>query len=219
MIPRSAWTSGVEFWPRSTKTSVEIKYCERIDMIYGDKFLTTTSALVLFVLLAATVAIDLRSHRIPNLLLLPALGLALMSQMMTGGIDGLIGATGGLVLGLAMLLPLYLIGGMAAGDVKLLGVVGSFLGPWGAVVAGMATMMAGAVIGIAVIIWQRLPSALESRAAQILSSPETGISTTLASRSSRRQNGVTYIPYAPAIAVGTVAALWYLDYLPDYFLR
>jgi prepilin peptidase CpaA len=188
-------------------------------MIYGDKFLTTTSALALFVLLAATVAADLRNHRIPNLLLLPALGLALTSQMMTGGVDGLITAAGGLTLGLAMLLPLYLIGGMAAGDVKLLGVVGSFLGPWGAVVAGMATMMAGAVIGIAVIIWQRLPSALESRAAQILSSPETGISTTLASRSSRRQNGVTYIPYAPAIAVGTVAALWYLDYLPDYFLR
>ena len=192
---------------------------ERIPIIINNEFLSTTAAIVLFVVLAAAVATDLMSRQIPNLLLLPALVLALLLNVMNGSIDGLIGATGGLVLGLAMLLPLYLIGGMAAGDVKLLGVVGSFLGPWGAVVAGMATMMAGAVIGIAVIIWQRLPSALESRAAQILSSPETGINTTLASRSSRRQNGVTYIPYAPAIAVGTVAALWYLDYLPDYFLR
>ena len=187
-------------------------------MSYSHEFLSTAAGLALFVLLATAVATDLRNHRIPNLLLLPAFSLALMLHTMSGGIDGLMTATGGLTLGLAMLLPFYAIGGMAAGDVKLLGVVGCFLGPWGALVAGMATMMAGAVFGITVIVWQRLRPLLESSPAQCLSPPGPGMLTTSISRSLGRQKGATYIPYAPAIAVGTVAALWYMDYLPDQFL-
>ncbi len=57
--------------------------------------LSTAAALALFVLLAAAVATDLRSHRIPNLLLLPALSLALMLHTLTGGTDGLIAAATG----------------------------------------------------------------------------------------------------------------------------
>ncbi len=183
-----------------------------------DAPLSTTAALVLFVLLAAAVATDLRSHRIPNFLLLPALGLALMLHTMTGGVEGLIAATAGLTLGLAMLLPLYLVGGTAAGDVKLLGVVGGFVGPWAAVVSGLATMMVGAVFGIAVIVWQRLLPAVESRAAQVLTPPDTGMHTSPVAQPFEHRNRVTYIPYAPAIAVGTVAALWYLNYLPGQLL-
>ncbi|MDH3275966.1 MAG: A24 family peptidase [Gammaproteobacteria bacterium] len=180
--------------------------------------LSTAAALVLFVLLAAAVATDLRSHRIPNMLLLPALSLALMLHTMTSGTDGLIVAATGLTLGLAMLFPFYLAGGIAAGDVKLLGVVGSFVGPWGVVVSGLATMMAGAVFGVAVIVWQRLLPALESRAARVLSPPDTGLRTAPVAHSLGQQKRITYIPYAPAIAAGTVAALWYLGYLPDQIL-
>jgi prepilin peptidase CpaA len=187
-------------------------------MTFDNEFLSTDAGLLLFVLLAAAVATDLRNHRVPNLLLLPALSLALMLHTMSGGIDGLITVAGGLTVGLAMLLPIYAMGGMGAGDVKLLGVVGSFLGPWGALVAGMATMMAGAVFGISVIVWQRVRPVLESRAATFLSSPDTGVRTTTDCRSLGQQNRVTYIPYAPAIAVGTMAALWYMDYLPGRFL-
>jgi prepilin peptidase CpaA len=184
-------------------------------MIISDDFLTTSTAIVLFVVLAAAVATDLRSRQIPNLLLLPALCLAFMLHSMSGGINGLITATGGLTLGLAMLLPLYLVGGMAAGDVKLLGVVGSLVGPWAAVVAGLATMMAGAVLGIAFVIWNRMRPALESRTSHFLTPHTTGMRRTSVPHSSERRNDVTYIPYAPAIAAGTAAALWYLDYFPD----
>lgn len=187
-------------------------------MNYSNEPLTTAAAIVLFVLLAAAVATDLRYHRVPNLLLLPGLCLALMLHTMSGGIDGLITAAGGLTVGLAMLLPLYLVGGMAAGDIKLLGVVGSFLGPWGAVVAGLATMMAGAVLGIAVIVWQRVRPIIELYSSQMLSHSDTGVRATSVSRSMQNPDGNTYIQYAPAIAVGTVAALWYMDYLPNRFL-
>jgi len=187
-------------------------------MTSGDESFRTATALVLFILLAAAVATDLKNNRIPNLLLLPALSLALMLHAMNGSIDGLITAAGGLTVGLAMLMPLYAVGGMGAGDVKLLGVVGSFLGPWGAVVAGMATMMAGAVFGIIVIVWKLVWPVLELHAAQFLSPADTGARTTSVSHSLGRRNRVTHIPYAPAIAAGTIAALWYIDFLPEQFL-
>lgn len=188
-------------------------------MINDNGFFSINAAFVLFMLLAVAVITDLRSHRIPNLLLSPALAAAFMLHTLSGGVDGLITAAGGLAVGLVMLLPLYVIGGLAAGDVKLLGVVGSFLGPSFAMVAGLATMMAGAVFGIAVMVWNRARPTLVSHAAQILSPPGTRPDTSSVSLSiAARQNPVTYIPYAPAIAVGTVAALWYVGYLPDQLL-
>lgn len=209
---------GTNFRSRWLRIPLGIDSCTHIDMIDGDEPFSAAVVFALFVLLAAAVATDLKSHRIPNLLLWPALSFALMLHMMSGGIDGLITAAGGLALGLVMLLPLYAIGSMGAGDVKLLGIVGSFLGPWGAVVAGLATMMAGAVFGITVIVWRCVWPVLELHAVHFLSQPDTGARTTSVSRSPGRRNRVTNIPYAPAIAAGTVAALWYIDYVPEQFL-
>lgn len=187
-------------------------------MTYADEFFSTPVAFVLFALLAAAVATDVRHHRIPNLLLWPTLSFALLLHVIGGGVDGLITATGGLTLGLAMLLPLYAIGAMGGGDVKLLGVVGSFLGPWGAVVAGLATMMAGGVFGIIVIVWRCVWPVHELHTTQILSPADPVAPATSASHASGRRNRDTNIPYAPAIAAGTVAALWYIGYLPRHFL-
>jgi len=187
-------------------------------MTYADEFFSTPVAFVLFAVLAAAVATDVRHHRIPNLLLWPTLSFALLLHVIGGGVDGLITATGGLTLGLAMLLPLYAIGAMGGGDVKLLGVVGSFLGPWGVVVAGLATMMAGAVFGITIIVWQLVWPVLEGHVAQFLISPKTEAHTGSALLPLARRNPITKIPYASAIAAGTVAALWYIDYLPEQFL-
>lgn len=187
-------------------------------MTNDSEIFDTASVLVLLVLLASAIATDLKNHRIPNLLLVSALNLALILHALSGGIDGLITAAGGLVIGLAILLPFYAIGGMGAGDVKLLAVVGCFLGPWGAVIAGLATLMAGAVFGITIIVWRRMWPILEPHVAQFLISPETDARTTSISHPLGRRNRVTEIPYAPAIAAGTVAVLWYIDYLPEKFL-
>ena len=187
-------------------------------MIDSDATFTGAVIATLLVLLAAAVVTDLRSHRIPNILLAPALSLALLINTIHGGPDGLVIATGGLVLGVAIFLPLYLVGGMAAGDIKLLGVVGSFLGPWGAVIAGLATMMIGAIFGIIVIVWRIIRPELELRATKMPGPPngETHVSADLTL--SRSQDRFTYIAYAPAIAAGTIAALWYIGYPTEQFL-
>ena len=187
-------------------------------MTYADDIFRTAIILVLIVLLTAAVATDLKRHRIPNLLLWPALTLALMLHMTSGGVDGLITAIGGLELGIAMLLPLYSVGGMGAGDVKLLGIVGSFLGPWGAVVAGAGTMIAGAIFGITVIVWRCLWPKIELREVHALGSHSGQTGSVLRLQSANSRKPVAYIPYAPAIAAGTLAALWYIDFLPRNFL-
>ncbi len=163
---------------------------------FNDVITSATIICTLFVLLAASVVTDLRSHRIPNILLAPALSLALLIHTMNGGADSLLLASGGFVTGLAMFLPFYLVGGLAGGDVKLLAVVGCFIGPWGAVIAGLATMMVGAVFGIVVIAWRRFRPAFAVPALQLAGA------------------GITTIAYAPAIAAGTLIALWYIGYAP-----
>lgn len=182
-------------------------------MVAGNDFLASTVVTILSILLIAALLSDLRSHRIPNLLLLPALGLSLLVHTLGLGLEGLVGVVSGLAVGIAMLLPMYVVGGMAAGDVKLLGIVGSFLGPWGAFVAGLATLMAGAVLGIAVIIWQRCWPLLEPYIVHM-----TGVSASMLhaepSAEVTSSSPVTKIAYSPAIAAGTAAALWYLDVIP-----
>jgi prepilin peptidase CpaA len=168
-------------------------------------------AIILFVILIIAVTSDLASHRIPNILLFPALALALMLHTVYSGTGGFLSALAGLALGIGMLLPLYAMGGMGAGDVKLLGVVGSFLGPWGTVVAGMATMVAGAFLGITLILWQRFKPTLHLKrlqwaGAHIKHPPAPG--------SIRAESRMTQIAYAPAIAVGTLVALWYIGIIP-----
>ena len=185
-------------------------------MTNSDVILSSAVIFTLFILLAAAVVTDLRSHRIPNILLAPALSLALLLNTVHAGADGLALAAGGFAAGLLLFLPLYAIGGMGAGDVKLMAVVGSFVGPMVAIVAGLAAMVAGSVIGIVAIVWRRVRPILELRAAQRLD-PAVGLHAPDAPSSAPRQR-LTYIAYAPAIAIGTVAALWYFGYLPQQLM-
>ena len=187
-------------------------------MTDSDATFTATIIATLLVLLAAAVVTDLKSHRIPNILLAPALSIALLAHALHGGADGLVLGVGGLALGVVMLLPLYLVGGLAAGDVKLLGVVGCFLGPWGAVIAGMATMMVGGVFGIITIVWRHIRPELELRATPMSNASvgETHGSADLTLL--RSQQPFTHIAYAPAITAGTIAAMWYIGFLPERFL-
>lgn len=73
--------------------------------------------------------VDWRSRRIPNWLTVPGLVSAVTLHAVLGGWHGALFAAEGAGLALLLLLPLVLMRALGAGDWKLMGVVGAFLGP------------------------------------------------------------------------------------------
>jgi prepilin peptidase CpaA len=86
---------------------------------------------------------DWREHKIYNKLLVPAFFVALLLNTSQGGVSGLKISLLGAAIGFALLLLPYLMGGMGAGDVKLLAVIGAF----GGAQFVLTSFMYGAIIG------------------------------------------------------------------------
>jgi prepilin peptidase CpaA len=76
-------------------------------------------------------AIDIRSLRIPNWLTCSTLAVGISYFSIMKGYEGLLFSLAGAAAGFGLLIIAYVIGGTGAGDVKLMGAVGSFLGPRG----------------------------------------------------------------------------------------
>ena len=157
---------------------------------------------LLIAILGTAIYTDLRSHRIPNVLIVPALSIALIFSAATGGLQSLTTSLGGLAVGLALFLPMYSLGAMGAGDVKLLGVAGAFLGPFGALVAGVVAFVAGACFAL---IWMSWNVARRTVLLPSVAQNESDMEATTANGVLLKRGG---IPYAPAIAAGTIFALW-----------
>lgn len=106
------------------------------------------AAVALFVTVAAV--IDLRSWRIPNWLTVPMalIGLATRLIVETNKLEALKDSLFGFAVGFGMLFVLWLIAGGGAGDVKLMGAMGVWLGPTTIVLAFIASAFVVAVIEV-----------------------------------------------------------------------
>jgi prepilin peptidase CpaA len=93
---------------------------------------------------------DLRTRRIPNVLTLGAAALAIAVHVADAGVSGVMTSVGGWLVGMAVLFTMYALGGMGAGDVKLLGALGAWLGPIDAIWLALYTGIAGGVIALVV---------------------------------------------------------------------
>jgi prepilin peptidase CpaA len=93
---------------------------------------------------------DLRTRRIPNLLTFGSAAAALTYHGITGGLPGALGSAGGWVVGVLLFAPLFLLGGMGGGDVKLLAALGAWLGPWSSLWVGVFSTLAGGVLAVVV---------------------------------------------------------------------
>lgn len=101
--------------------------------------------LYLLLFLAGAAIIDLRTHRIPNLMTVSAAVVGVMLNVASAGTAGAWSSGLGLIVGLVAFLPFYAARGFGAGDVKAMGAVGAFLGAKGALFAAALTLMVGAL--------------------------------------------------------------------------
>ena len=84
----------------------------------------------LIVILLFALFHDLRSRRIPNYLTFTAILLASIINSYTLGVAGLINSCYGILTGFVLLVFPFMMGGIGAGDVKLLMAIGAFSGPY-----------------------------------------------------------------------------------------
>ncbi len=115
---------------------------------------TSLLASMLVLVVVAAAITDVRTRRIPNVLTVGALVLALAVRATMGGgalLDGMAAAGAAF----AIALPVFALGGLGGGDVKLLAAVGAFLGLeplWGAL---FVTIMVGGAMALISVLRRR----------------------------------------------------------------
>jgi prepilin peptidase CpaA len=161
--------------------------------------------LVSFVLIEAAV-IDGRSLRVPNWLTFHFLAGGVIFAYWKGGSALLLTSAAGAAVGLLTLLPLYSIGGMGAGDVKLMAGVGAWIGPWLTLSAFVCSALVGAAIAAAMIVYSgkfyHHLAMIHSIGSEVLTIQNPVI---LSERAKERKPTMTLLPYGIPIAIGSIA--------------
>ena len=189
----------------------------QLNMSPGAWQLASLSMLALVLLLA--VVFDIRERRIPNPLVLLALGAGMFFNLtgpqtaahgaglftLTPGALGISGALLGALVGLVLFLPLYLVRATGAGDVKLMAGIGSFTGAGAAVSIVLFILLAGGLLSLGRMLWaensRRVMANVSMALGQML--PGSAGTFNIAAHSADR------MPYAVAMAAGLLAyGLW-----------
>lgn len=163
---------------------------------------------VLFALLVIASVSDYRSYRIPNWLTFGGAAFALVykTTIAVSPPSAFLLAFGGLFLGFLIMLPPYALGVMGAGDVKLMAMVGAFLGideTFNAVLFAFIAGGAGA-LGFALLngkLGRMLRNAKNVLRGMALSAlvgvkPHAGMDA---------QQSIGKLPYGVCISIGTIA--------------
>ncbi len=103
--------------------------------------------LAAIVILTIAAYIDWKEHRVPNWLTFGGLGFALAYHAAMSGYPGLGYALLGAGVGLATLIVMYALGGMGAGDVKLMAAVGAWVGATATLQAFVWIAVIGGIMG------------------------------------------------------------------------
>lgn len=159
-----------------------------------------------FVVLAAT-ATDLRSRRIPNWLVLPFFGTGIILSVWLHGWHGAAQSLEGMALGLVLYGALFLAGGMGAGDVKLCAAIGAWIGPQQLFLALIFTALAGGLMALAwAVCGGFFGDLMKGTGDLVLGRKRRDEDSALAPDAGRVLS--RKMPYAPAIAIGTLMSFF-----------
>lgn len=168
-----------------------------------------------FVLVAVTLLIvgiaalwDIKTKRIPNKLLIPVILLGIIINTIFTGYMGLMNAFIGIFVGIMLLLVPFALGGMGAGDVKLLAAVGALNGSLFVFHTFLFSAIAGGVIAVIILLIKKQLFPVLFNLLSILRNLPVYIF-----QKGQRKEIVPLIsdisfPFGTAIFLGTVAATW-----------
>lgn len=111
--------------------------------------ITLISALIISLLT------DVRQRKILNIITFPSIIIAFTYYVIKFGFEGFVFSGKGFLVGFLLLLIPYLLGGMGAGDVKLMAAIGALMGTSFVFYSFIFTALIGGLIGIALIIRQK----------------------------------------------------------------
>lgn len=167
-----------------------------------------TGILMLLLILAAIS--DCRFHRIPNWLVLGGLlfGVIYNTAFPPSPHDNILFPLAGLGLGLFLFLPLYLMRSMGAGDVKLMTMVGAFLGPGDTVFAVLASVITGGILAFCYVLAKGATARMRRNLGALF---QQGFLSILAGAAPNLRieadQSAGKLPYGVVIAIGTGAYL------------
>ncbi|WP_054772684.1 A24 family peptidase [Methylogaea oryzae] len=164
--------------------------------------------------MALGVIYDVFTRRIPNWLNGIGLCAALLSAGLIDQWQSVTDAGLGMGAGLLALLPLYAFASMGAGDVKMMAVVGAFVGAAKVLLIAAVSVTAAAVASVAVILVRGELPALCRRYGAMLT--HMVVAQEVAYLPPRQGDWAgKRVAFAPAIAVGAIVVVfWRPDWLP-----
>ena len=157
------------------------------------------------VTLIVAAIIDGYKLKVPNWLTFPMIAGGWLASGLVFGWAGLGWSLVGTAVGLALLLPAYAIGGMGAGDVKLLAGVGAWVGPGLTLRAFVASAVVGGVIALVMVLARRKWGHHKNQFLMILSeililrNPDE-----LSKIAADRKSSMMLLPYGIPIAIGSI---------------
>jgi prepilin peptidase CpaA len=162
-------------------------------------------------ILVEAAVIDGMKLRVPNWLTFHFVIGGLAFAAWSGGSSALLWSLGGAALGLVLLLPLYSIGGMGAGDVKLLAGVGAWMGPALTLGAFVTAGLTGGLMALAMVAWSgryaRHYAMFHTIKQEILTVRDPVL---LSEKAAARKPTMMLLPYGIPITVGSIAYFGYM---------
>ncbi|REJ67268.1 MAG: prepilin peptidase [Planctomycetota bacterium] len=158
------------------------------------------------VTLVVAAVIDGLQLKVPNWITFPMIASGWIYSTAAFGWEGLLWSLLGTVVGLALLMPAYAIGGMGAGDVKLLAGVGAWVWTTNTFYAFCLSAVIGGVIAVAMVVLRGVWHKHRAQFWMILHEigtvrdPEQ-----LAAIAADRKSSMMLLPYGIPIAIGTIA--------------
>lgn len=152
---------------------------------------------------------DCRTRRIPNVLTGPAFVGGLCWALTVGGLPGLADSLAGALLTMTPFVLLFVFAGGGAGDAKMMAAIGAWLGVIGGLLTLVTVMIAGGVLSVAAIAYQRNARDVTANLHWILDSLRTAIFRRGAARGDYVLPAVESLhtmPYGLAIFGGTCIA-------------